>query len=431
LTGERGSKEIQVTTAELEMDVIIIGAGIGGLTLACKLASQGIVPKIFDAAPKLEPIGLGVNLLPHAAQAIADIGALGEVAERSVETYESTFFNRFGQLIYSEPAGLRAGYSLPQYSVHRGDLHQALLKRLVELTGRDIISVSHRFMRFEESDAGVVAHFCDPVTNEALPPLAGDILVGADGIHSVVRKQLHPDEGDPVYSGVNMWRGAAVHPPFLQGANMVRLGWLATGKLVLYPIRNNVDGKGNQLINWVVEIETEKFKEKRDWNKEGSIDDFISAFEGMKFEWLDVPALLRKTEKVLEYPMVDQEPLPFWTTNRVTLLGDAAHPMYPRGSNGACQAILDGSSLGRYLHQHRDPPTALQSYEAERRPVTTKIVLTNRTTPPDVILKEVYDRTGDRPFENITDVISADELARLSNSYKDIAGYSQHQLTAS
>ncbi|MDB5561168.1 MAG: monooxygenase, FAD-binding protein [Hyphomicrobiales bacterium] len=413
------------------MKVIIIGGGIGGMTMACTLATNGIVPEVFDTAPKLEPIGLGINLLPHAAQVMADIGVLDDIAALSVETFESTFFNKYGQHIFSEPAGLRAGYDLPQYSVHRGDLHQPMLGRFIAVAGGQHVHTSHRCVGFEQDEAGVVAHFHDTVTDEVLPSVRGDVLIAADGIHSVIRKTLHPSEGDPVYSGVNMWRGAVVHKPFLQGANMVRVGWLSTGKLVLYPIRNDVDGQGNQLINWVVEIETPKFKQKRDWNKEGSAEDFLWAFEAMKFDWLDIPSLLRSTAKVLEYPMVDQDPLPFWTQGRVTLIGDAAHPMYPRGSNGACQAIIDGAVLGKALLAAADPRDALKHYEAERLPATTQVVLTNRSTPPDIILKEVFERTGDRPFDNIHDVITEDELKTLSNNYKKIAGFDREGLEKS
>ncbi|MCZ7472721.1 MULTISPECIES: flavin-dependent oxidoreductase [Rhizobium/Agrobacterium group] len=413
------------------MKVIIIGAGIGGMTLACKLAAGGIVPEVYDAAPQLQPVGLGINLLPHASKVMAEIGVLGEIARRSVETYESTFFNRFGQHIFSEPAGLRAGYELPQYSVHRGDLHQSLLQRFAELATKRHLHAGHQCVGYDQDDGGVTVHFRDTLGQKLLESVRGDVMVAADGLHSVVRKSLHPNEGDPVYSGVNMWRGATLHKPFLDGANMTRIGWLSTGKLVIYPIRNDADGQGNQLINWVAEIETPTYKKKRDWNKQGCFDDFMWAFEDMKFDWLDVPALLRSTDAVMEFPMVDQDPLPFWSQGRVTLLGDAAHPMYPRGSNGAGQAILDGKVLGDALLSAENPRDALKAYEGERLPITAKVVLTNRSTPPDIILKEVFERTGDKPFDRIEDVISADELASLSSNYKKIAGYDRERVAQS
>ncbi|RJF89851.1 flavin-dependent oxidoreductase [Oleomonas cavernae] len=410
------------------MKVIIVGGGIAGLTLACGLAKGGIRSDVYEVAPQIAPLGLGVNLLPHSTKVMAELGVLDEMRRRSVETVESTFFNRYGQHIYSEPAGLHAGYDEPQLSIHRGDIQEPLLHRFVAQAGAEFMHTGRRCVGYEEDGEGVTVHFADTLNGAPLPPVRADVVIAADGLHSVIRKQMHPGEGDPVYSGVNMWRGAALWKPFLQGGNMTRIGWLSTGKLVIYPIRNDVDGNGNQLINWVVEIETPKFKEKRDWNKEGSLDDFFWAFKDMKFDWLDVPGLLQATEKILEFPMVDQDPLPFWTTGRVTLMGDAAHPMYPRGSNGAGQAILDAACLAKALLAAEDPRQALRAYEAERLAATSRVVLMNRSTPPDIILKVVHDRTGGKPFERIEDVISAEELAALSSSYKRAAGYDREKL---
>jgi 2-polyprenyl-6-methoxyphenol hydroxylase-like FAD-dependent oxidoreductase len=197
--------------------------------------------------------------------------------------------------------------------------------------------------------------------------------------------------------------------------------------MVIYPIRNDVDGAGSQLVNWVAEIETPRYK-RRDWNRPGSIDDFIGAFADWHFDWLDVPELIRRAEVVLEFPMVDQDPLPRWSFGRVTLLGDAAHPMVPRGSNGAGQAILDAETLARCLDAAGDAEAALKAYEAERLGPTTQIVLTNRTRPPDAILGEVYRRTGDKPFGSIDEVISRAELQALSDGYKRIALYDKERL---
>ena len=263
--------------------------------------------------------------------------------------------------------------------------------------------------------------------DQPLPSARADVVVACDGIHSRLRKQLHPDEGPPVYSGVNMWRGTAVHPPFLTGATMTRAGWLATGKMVAYPIRENVDDAGNQLVNWVAEIETPRHAD-RDWNRRGQLADFIGVFEDWHFDWLDVPAMIRSSGEILEYPMVDQDPLDHWTHGRLTLLGDAAHPMVPRGSNGAGQAILDARVLRNALAGIADPAAALRAYEAARLPVTAKVVLTNRATPPDAILREVWLRTGDRPFTRIEDVVDVSELRGISERYKDVAGFSHEAL---
>jgi 5-methylphenazine-1-carboxylate 1-monooxygenase len=250
------------------------------------------------------------------------------------------------------------------------------------------------------------------------PVVEGRFAIGCDGIHSVIRKQLYPDEGEPHYTGVNMWRGVTRWKPILSGASMVRAGWLATGKLVHYPIRNNVDAEGRQLVNWLWEIETPQYK-RWDWNRAAKVEDFIDGLQGWRFDWLDVPAFMRAAELVLEYPMVDKDPLPAWSFGGVTLLGDAAHPMVPRGSNGAGQAILDARALAECLQEGKD----LKAYEDQRLAPTARIVLENRRNPPDAILREVFERTGDRPFERIDDVISAQELAALSERYKQVAGY--------
>jgi 2-polyprenyl-6-methoxyphenol hydroxylase-like FAD-dependent oxidoreductase len=245
----------------------------------------------------------------------------------------------------------------------------------------------------------------------------------------MIRRQLYPDEGEPRYSGVNMWRGVTRWKPVLSEASMVRAGWLKGGKLVHYPIRNNVDAQGRQLVNWLWEIETPDYK-RWDWTRTARVEDFIAGAEDWKFDWLDVPAFFRAAEVVLEYPMVDKDPLPAWSFGRVTLLGDAAHPMYPRGSNGAGQAILDAQCLASNLQESRDIPAALKAYEAERLQPTANVVLENRRNPPDAILREIYERTGDRPFERIDAVISARELKAISDRYKGIAGYDKATLQA-
>jgi 5-methylphenazine-1-carboxylate 1-monooxygenase len=276
-------------------------------------------------------------------------------------------------------------------------------------------------VRVEQDGTGVLLHFARPDGSETAERADG--VVGCDGIHSAIRKQLHPGEGAPVYSGYNMWRGVTVWDPVLSGASMIRAGWLATGKLVVYPIRNDVDGSGRQLMNWVVEIETPQHAD-RDWNRRGRIEDFIGCFADWHFDWLDVPALLRASQTVLEYPMVDQEPLDWWGTGRITLLGDAAHPMVPRGSNGGGQAVLDAAALAEALLAHPSVPDAFAAYEALRRPATTAVVRANRTNPPDAILREVHERSGDHPFGKIEDIISVAELEAILDSYKRTAGYS-------
>ena len=396
------------------MEVAIVGAGVGGLTLALSLHQAGIRPRVYEAAEELRPIGLGINLLPHATNELARLGLEESLAKVAVQTREAVFYNRFGQRIHVEALGRHAGYEHPQFSIHRGDLQDVLLAAVKGRLGSDAVRTGWRCTGVEQIGSRAVAAFAAPGTT-----VDADVVVACDGLHSVIRKQLHPAEGEPVYSGVNMWRGATRWKPYLTGESFVRAGWLATGKLVAYPIRNL--GRGDQLVNWVVEIET-PVHEKRDWNSKGRLEDFIGAFEDWRFDWLDVPAMLRASEIVLEFPMVDQDPLPWWSKGRVTLLGDAAHPMVPRGSNGAGQAILDARTLADCLASIPDPEAALNDYEAKRLRATSAIVLANRANPPDAILREVYRRTGDKPFDRIEDVISAEELRRITDGYKQVTG---------
>ncbi|HVI67588.1 MAG TPA: flavin-dependent oxidoreductase [Bradyrhizobium sp.] len=407
-------------------EIIIVGAGIGGLTLGLALHQAGIACRIYESVPDVKAIGVGINLLPHATKELAALGLEDALARVAVKTRDATFFNRFGQLIYQEPLGRAAGYEHPQFSIHRGDLQMILLEEFRSRTGGDRIVTNSHCVGVAQDEAGVTVTFSDGPGGKNRFAVRGRVAIACDGINSAVRKQFFPGEGEPRYSGVNMWRGVTRWKPMLSGASMVRAGWLSHGKMVIYPIRD-ADTDGLQLINWVAEIETPNYR-KRDWNRAGSIEDFIGAFADWHFDWLDVPAFVRAADLVLEFPMVDQDPLPRWSFGRVTLLGDAAHPMVPRGSNGAGQAILDVRALTTALREHADPVAALAAYEAQRLEATTRVVLTNRTNPPDAILREVYERTRDRPFAAIGDVISHEELVALSEGYKRIAGYSKDAL---
>jgi 2-polyprenyl-6-methoxyphenol hydroxylase-like FAD-dependent oxidoreductase len=410
--------------------VVIVGGGIGGLTLALALHRAGIPCRVYEAVPEIKGIGVGINLLPHAMREMEALGVGDALARVAIETKEAAFFNRYGQHIYTEPLGRYAGYPWPQLSIHRGDLQIALLDAVRARIGEENVRTGWQCTAVEQDDAGVTVRFADS-GGAARDAQRGSIAVGCDRIRSVVRKQLHPGEGEPRYSGVNMWRGVTMWEPVLSGATFVRAGWLAHGKLVLYPIRDDADGRGRQLLNWVAEIETPHHT-VRDWNRRGALEDFIAAFDEWHFPWCDVPALMRASETILEYPMVDQDPLPWWTRGRITLLGDAAHPMVPRGSNGAGQAIVDARVLSDLLAEHRDAPAeALRAYEAIRLPATASVVLANRANPPDAILRVVYERTGDRPFERIDDVVSRDELVALTDAYKRVAGYDRETLGAS
>lgn len=397
--------------------ITIIGAGVGGLTLALALERAGIPCRVYESAPEIRPVGVGINILPHASRELFALG-VGEALERAgVATKEAAFFNRFGQLIHREPLGRAAGYETPQISIHRADLQRILLETVYERLGRDAVVLGAVCTGAVDDANGATAHFADGTSVHA------SAVIACDGIHSVIRKQFFPAEGEPRYSGFNMWRGVTRAKPMLSGATMVRAGWLTHGKLVIYPIRENIDGEGTQLVNWVAELETPVHKERRDWNRPGNLDDFLPKFADWHFDWLDVPALLRGSDFILEFPMVDQEPLPRWTHGHITLLGDAAHPMVPRGSNGAGQAILDTRALTDALLAYDDAAAALAAYEEKRLEPTARIVRTNHIAPPDAIIGEVVRRTGDRPFTDIDAVISREELLAITDGYKKVAGY--------
>ena len=401
--------------------VLIIGGGIGGLTLALSLHQAGIACKVFEAVPAIKPLGVGVNLLPHGMRELAELGLQERLARAAVETSELCFYNRYGQFIFKEPRGRYAGYQWPQLSIHRADLHEVLLECVFERLGPDVFLKDHKCISISQEQKLVTAKF------ENGTAVRGSCAIGCDGIHSTVRKLLFPGEGPAAYQGINMWRGVTRMKPFLGGASMAVAGWLEVGKMVIYPIRGGADGQGAQLVNWVAEIQSPR-NVMQDWNLGGKIEDFYPTFENWRFDWLDCAAMIRNAEQVLEYPMVDRDPLPYWTKGRVTLLGDAAHPMYPRGSNGAGQAILDARTLAGCFRRFSDMETALREYERARLQAANDLVLMNRVNPPDAILREVWKRSGDKPFARIEDLIATEELVALSEDYKRVAGFERESL---
>jgi 2-polyprenyl-6-methoxyphenol hydroxylase-like FAD-dependent oxidoreductase len=398
------------------MDVVIIGGGIGGLTLALSLHQAGIGCRVYEAAPAIKALGVGVNLLPHGMRELTELGLQDRLAGIAVETQELRFYNRYGQFIFSEPRGRYAGYDWPQLSIHRADLHEVLLNCVVERLGADALVLNKKCVSAGENGTAVF---------EDGSSVQGSCVIGCDGIHSAVRRQLFPGEGPPAYHGINMWRGTTRMKPFLTGASMAVAGWLEVGKMVIYPIRKPENGL--QLVNWVAEIQSPR-NIMQDWNLGGRIEDFYPTFEKWSFDWLDCAAMIRGAGQVLEYPMVDRDPLPYWTKGLVTLLGDAAHPMYPRGSNGAGQAILDARTLAGCLLRNENPESALKDYEQKRLKAVNDLVLMNRANPPDAILREVWQRSGDKPFARIEDVISNAELVALSENYKRVAGFERESL---
>jgi len=406
------------------MSILVVGGGIGGLTLALSLHQAGIACRVFEAAPEIKPLGVGINLLPHAMRELTELGLQERLAAVAVETKEFCYYDRFGRFIYKEPRGRFAGYDWPQLSIHRGDLHAVMLEAVRERLGPDSFVLGKKCTSFAQDKSGVDksgvrVDFSDGSS------ASGAAVIGCDGIHSAVRKLLHPNEGPPAYQGINMWRGVTRGQPYLSGASMVIAGWLEVGKMVVYPIRNFPDG--TQLLNWVAEIQSTR-NAMQDWNLAGRLEDFYPVFEDRTHDWLDIAAMIRNATSILEYPMVDRDPLPFWTQGRVTLLGDAAHPMHPRGSNGGGQAILDARVLAGCLRREASVESALAAYEKARLEPAYEVVIANRSQGPDAILRKVHERTGDKPFERIEDVIGNDELAALAENYKRIAGFEREAL---
>ncbi|ARR53782.1 flavin-dependent oxidoreductase [Rhizorhabdus wittichii DC-6] len=402
-------------------DIAIIGGGIVGLALAIGLHRRGVRATVYEAAPELREIGVGITLLPHAMRELAALGLADEIRACGVETRTSAFFNRFGQSIYSEPRGLAAGYAIPEVAIGRGRLHGLLHRKALSLLGPEHIRVDHQLAGFAQDEDGVTLRFRGDAGRSDRDPIRVAFAIGCDGVNSAVRQGLHPDDR-VVFTGINTWRGVTRRPPILDGGTYMRIGSIRTGKMVIYPIEP-VGADGTQLVNWVAEIERPTAA-RNDWNRSGRTADFEPIYAGWTYDWLDVPRLIRGAELLLEYPMVDKDPLARWTFGRVTLAGDAAHPMYPRGSNGSAQGLIDARVLADRIAAAADPRDGFAAYEEERRPPTSRIVETNRTSPPDIINIRVEELTGDRPFDDLDRFISQDELKRLSDRYKDIAGFS-------
>ena len=406
------------------MHVAIIGGGITGLSLALNLHQRGISCHVYERAPEIKELGVGITLLPHAMREFAGLGdgIADALLAAGIENVESCFFNRFGQLIYKEARGRLSGYKFPEVGIHRGRLHLILYQAALTKLTSSRLSTNHTCVAVEQDEQAAKVTFTDTTSGRALPAVSADIVVACDGINSVIRKQFYPSD-DVAFAGINSWRGVTRRKPILTGRSYIRIGSILTGKIVIYPIIDNVDESGPQLINWMAEIKQTTFA-KNDWNKPGNIADFISLYESWRFDWLDVADLIEKADFILEYPMVDKDPIDRWTFGRVTLAGDAAHPMYPRGSNGAAQGAIDARMLADCLAANSDVGAALRTYEAARAPATAKVVRTNREHPPDFINIKVEELVGDRPFTNLDDYISQAELRELSERYKRVAGFS-------
>lgn len=404
--------------------VLVVGGGIGGLATALALHRVGIPARVFESVAELRPLGVGINLLPHSARVLADLGLLSELTATGIETSALGYYNKFGQQIWSEPRGVLAGYHLPQISIHRGDLQMILLRAVLDRLGPRAVIPGRRLIRADTAGGKVRAMVADQAQ-----PEEADILVGADGIHSVVRRQFYPDEGAPRYSGRLLWRAVTESAPYLDGRTMIMAGHQHQ-KFVCYPISRSHFAAGRSLVNWIAELtEPGQTPPRQDWSREVPAGRFAAEFAGWRFGWLDVPDLIARAAAIYEYPMVDRDPLPAWSLGGITLLGDAAHPMYPIGSNGASQAILDAAALARHLADSTDPVEGLARYEAERRPPTSAIVLANRMNGPEQVMQLAEERAPGG-FSSIEEVIPRPELEAIAARYKQTAGFSKDQVNA-
>jgi 5-methylphenazine-1-carboxylate 1-monooxygenase len=413
------------------MKVLIIGGGIGGFAAALSLHAAGIECEVFEQSRDICELGVGINLLPHATKELAELGLLEALDRVAVRTYELIYTNRFGQEIWRELRGLDAGYDYPQFSIHRGKLQTVLYEATQARIGEDAIHTAHQLREIAQDRHSVTATFLRRDGSGEYVTVRGDVLIAADGIHSTVRRTFYPDEGAPTWNGTMIWRGAVEHPPFLTGRSMIITGGMQA-KLVLYPISNQTSTPGTNLLNWAVTARlgdrSTPPPRREDWSRLGQLDELLPHVEEVfHLDTVDPVEIIRATEAFYEYPMCDRDPLPRWSFGRVTLLGDAAHPMYPVGSNGASQAILDARCVAPLLAETKDAVTALKAYEAERLWATAKIVQDNRVGGPERVIDLVEGRAPDG-FANLHEVASHAELEGIVKGYSKMAGFDQGQV---
>jgi 2-polyprenyl-6-methoxyphenol hydroxylase-like FAD-dependent oxidoreductase len=414
------------------MKLAIAGGGIGGLTLALLCQRHSIDVEVWEASESLRPLGVGINLLPHAVRELAALGLADELAALAVETASLSYYNKFGQRIWHEPRGRAAGYDWPQFSVHRGEFQMMLYRAAVQRLGADRIHTGHAFESVLSTGAGrePVRFSLRRRVDGATVQAQADVLVGADGIHSAVRRHFYPTGDAPRFSRRMIWRATTEAAPYLDGRSMFMAGH-QDQKFVAYPISEPLRRQGRSLVNWIAELRVPEdvpdTPPRSDWNREVDKSLFRDAFAGWRWDWIDIPALIDGAPAIYEFPMVDKDPLPRWTFDRVTLLGDAAHPMYPIGSNGSAQAILDARHLVDCLLGATDTGYALREYEAERLPRTAGIVLRNRLNGPEQVM-QLAEQRAPQGFADIDSVIPLAEREAIALRYKQLAGFDRQSL---
>jgi 2-polyprenyl-6-methoxyphenol hydroxylase-like FAD-dependent oxidoreductase len=405
------------------MTVLVVGGGIGGLATALTLQRRGVPCRVFEQSPEIRELGVGINTLPHAIGELAELGLLERLDAVGLRTYELIYMNRFGQEIWRELRGLDAGHAVPQFSIHRGSLQGVLRDAVIERLGSEAISTGYRLDDFAQDEDGVTARFVD-VSGTPVETVRGAALVGADGIHSTVRASLSPGEGPPRWNGTMLWRGATDWGTFLTGRSMIIAGGMEA-KVVVYPIAGGGAGE-RRLTNWAVMartgIEGTLPSRREDWSRPGRLDEVLPLVRRFVIGEVDVAALIESTTVFWEYPVCDRDPLAEWSHGRVTLLGDAAHPMYPVGSNGASQAILDARVLADALADSRDVTEALRRYEDARLGPTTEIVRSNRSGGPEGVIDAIEALAPDG-FDDVETVLSHTEREAIVRGYARKAGF--------
>ena len=409
--------------------VIIAGGGIGGFATALTLQQIGVPCVVIEQVAELKPLGVGINLQPNAVRELMDLGFTAEDMNGfGVPAREWALVGRQGQEIYAEPRGTDAGYHWPQYAAHRGRFHMALYQRFRELAGDASIRLGARATAYRTLDDGRVAVTLD--TGDGPDEVTGRLLIGADGIHSAIRAQMHPEQPPIHWGGAIMWRGTSLARPVRTGSSFIGLGD-HRHRMVIYPISAPDPDTGLALINWIAEVtyDDPSARDRTGWYNRVEIDDFIHYFEDWTYDWLDVPALIRGADAAYENPMIDRDPVPTWVDGPVALMGDAAHPMYPTGSNGASQAIIDARVLGAKFIEHGVNASALAAYNEQLCGPVSEVVLRNRGAGPFGLLNLVNDRCGGE-FEDIETVVPRDEREEFMARYKAAAGFARDTLNA-
>ncbi|CAG9271661.1 FAD-dependent monooxygenase [Paraburkholderia unamae] len=405
------------------LDVAIIGAGIGGLTLALRLHQQGMRARVYESTSELRPLGVGIVSQPYGTREITELGLLDELNAMTVDSVESIYYNQYGQEIYGERCGTHMGYPHGQRFVHRGLLQMLLYKAVIERLGPDSVVLGARCAGFTQDESGVTVRFrANPNAAGPVPEeVRADVVIGADGIKSAVREQLYPQSSKPHYSGITLWRGVTLMKPFKSGGTILHIGAPSQGSLIVYPIVDDYEGTGLTLTNWIVE-QNGRDESVEDWNQKADVAEIAHMFDECKLDFVDVGEMLRNAKEVYLFPLIDHDPLQQWSFDRVALMGDAAHAMYPRGGNGACQALVDARVIAEKLAAFADPAEALKHYEAERLPIANRIVMANRGDGPEVVRRIVEDRTGGARFDDIEKVLPFAEADAIFKEYHRLAG---------